>query len=89
MSENSAVRTQTQDEHAGLVRALSQEITNAIAAIEKNDLRQFQATIAKQERICHELVVRKWSPFAAAATDSDRCATRIVPWRRSIAFTPA
>ena len=61
MSENSAVRTQTQDEHAGLVRALSQEITNAIAAIEKNDLRQFQATIAKQEtnlpRTCSAEVV--------------------------------
>jgi hypothetical protein len=68
MTPTSANQEQSQTEHLSLVRALSQEITAAIAAIEKNDLQRFQATIANQERICHELVVRKWSPAAANGT---------------------
>lgn len=71
MPKSGATREQAQVEHLELVRALSLEITAAIAAIEKNDLQQFQTTIANQERICHQLVARKWTPPATGATEKD------------------
>lgn len=51
-------------QHLELVRALSQQISSAISAIEHNDLPAFQATIARQEDLCHELATKKWSPPA-------------------------
>lgn len=53
------------------VRALSSEITAAIAALETNDLPRLQAAIASQERICHQMVVSKSQPVAPGATDTD------------------
>ena len=54
-----------------LVRALSSELSAAIAAIEKNDLERLQAAIANQERICHQMVAKKCSPLATDAADTD------------------
>ena len=71
MPETNATREQAQLEHLELVRALSREITSAIAAIERNDLPAFRAAIAHQEKICHELVARKWSPSAAPEAGKD------------------
>ena len=58
-------------QHLDLVRALSSEITAAIAALEKNDLQRLQAAIARQEQICHHMVAAKWSPLAPSAADTD------------------
>lgn len=59
------------NEHLELVRALSSEITAAIAALEKNDLSRLQAAIASQERICHEMGARGLSSSTPGATDTD------------------
>jgi hypothetical protein len=66
MPQSKMAREQAQLEHLELVRALSREITSAISAIERNNLPGFQAAIAHQEKICHELAARQWSPSAAA-----------------------
>lgn len=71
MPTSNAIREQAGFEQLELVRALSREITAAISAIERNDLQQFQATIANQEKLCHQLAARKWPPITAAATNPD------------------
>lgn len=58
-------------EHLQLVQALSREITAAISAVERNDLRGLQATIANQEKICDELVSKKWLPPASGRKNRD------------------
>jgi hypothetical protein len=55
-----AARQQEQLEHLAQVHALSQAVTSAISAIEKNDLRQFEIHLAAQERICNRLSCPKW-----------------------------
>ena len=61
MSEPKTTAEQAKLEHLELVRALSREITAAVASIERNDLTALRASIAQQERICHELASRPWS----------------------------
>jgi len=68
MSRASTIAEQAQLEHLELVQALSQEISAAISAIERNDLPQLLTSIANQEKICHELVSRKWSPGGVCGT---------------------
>jgi hypothetical protein len=63
--------TDRESEQLDLVRALSSEITAAISALEKNDLHRLQAAIAAQERICHQMVVRKSLPVAPGTSDTD------------------
>jgi len=53
-------------DYLALVRALSEEIAAAISAIERNHLQQFQAAIANQEKLCHELLTRRASASALA-----------------------
>ncbi len=42
-------------QHLALVRALSGEVSNAISAIERNDMGELASHIAAQEIICHKL----------------------------------
>lgn len=63
--------TDREGEQLQWVRALSSEISAAIAAIAKNDLPRLQAAIANQERICHQMVARKSSPIPPDASDAD------------------
>jgi len=55
-------------DYLGLVRALSEETAAAISAIERNHRQQFEAAIANQEKLCHELLTRKGSVSALAET---------------------
>ena len=71
MTSKSASQETEQLEHLELVGALSREITAALSAIEKNDLPAFQAAIANQEKVCHQMIVHKGSPLAASANDTD------------------
>ena len=64
MPKSVASRDRAQIEHLERVQALSREMAAAIAALEQNDLPRFQAAIANQEKICHELAVRKFSSSA-------------------------
>lgn len=62
MPKSNPTREQADLQHLERVRALSSEVTAAISAIEKNDLRQLQAAVANQERISNELATTKWTP---------------------------
>lgn len=42
-------------QHLALVRALSGEVSNAISAIERNDMTELTSRLAAQEVICHKL----------------------------------
>ena len=55
MSEIETVDHDETQQHLALVRALSGEISNAISAIERNDMGELTSRIAAQEVICHEL----------------------------------
>jgi hypothetical protein len=55
MLKSDADRNVEQREHLAQVQALAQAMRAAIAAIEKNDLAQFQAHLAAQETICNRL----------------------------------
>lgn len=55
MSEIETVDHDETQQHLSLVRALSGEISNAISAIERNDMGELNSRIAAQEVICHKL----------------------------------
>ena len=55
MSKSDANRRQDLLEHLAQVKALSQALLSAIAAIEKNNLPQIQTHLAAQETICNRL----------------------------------
>ena len=42
-------------EHLARVRALSEELQTAISALEKNDVKLLEQSLAAQERLCHEI----------------------------------
>jgi hypothetical protein len=48
-------RGQQHVEHLAYVRSLLEAVASAIAAIEKNDLREFETHLAAQETICNRL----------------------------------
>jgi len=56
-------------EQVARVRALSEQLSLAITAIERNDLGQLQGSIATQESLCCELTDGNW-PSSPLATDS-------------------
>ena len=56
-------------EQAARVRALSQQLSLAITAIERNDLGQLQGSVAAQESLCCELTSVNW-PSSPLATES-------------------
>jgi hypothetical protein len=43
------------NEHLARVRALSEELQTAISALEKNDVKLLEQSLAAQERLCHEI----------------------------------
>lgn len=71
MPKSAASRDRAQIEHLERVQALSREMAAAISAMEQNNLPRFQAAIANQEKICHELAVRKFSSSASAGNRKD------------------
>jgi hypothetical protein len=62
MANPDAIHQKSELDHLGLVRALSQEISAAISAIERNQLKHLEAAIRNQETICHALLASKGSP---------------------------
>lgn len=56
-------------EHLALVRALSQEVSAAISAIERNDLALLKTSVVAQESICQKLSQRRaeWLRSACAS----------------------
>lgn len=64
---NSDANRKEQLEHLAQVHAMSRAIALAISAIEKNDLKQFEAHLAAQENICNRLSNMK-STRASIAT---------------------
>jgi hypothetical protein len=56
-------------EHLTRVRALSQQVTSAISAIERNDLEQLVASVAAQEMLCQEIA--QTNVRSSAATDQN------------------
>jgi len=59
MPESASTRMVTEQEHLTRLRALSREITSAISAIEHNNLKALQDSIAAQEGLCaalHEVI---------------------------------
>ena len=61
MLKSGAARRQEQLDHLAQVHALSQAVTSAISAIEKNDLQQFETHLAVQETICNRLSGITWT----------------------------
>jgi hypothetical protein len=70
MLKSDATRNRDPLEHLAQVRALSQAITSAILAIEKNDLRQLETHLAVQETICSRLSAIRGS-FITGESDAD------------------
>ena len=68
MSKTDASRGNSQLEHLAQVRALSQAIASAIAAIENNDLQKFETDLGNQETICHRLSAITMLSSAATGT---------------------
>lgn len=58
------------NEHLARVRALSEELQTAISALEKNDVKLLEQSLANQERLCHEIVTMKTSPISRDAKSS-------------------
>jgi hypothetical protein len=58
----------SRQEDLALVRALSQQITSAISAIECNNLEQLRASVASQEILCQEIAR---TSVRCAATDEN------------------
>jgi len=56
-------------ERLARLRALSQQLSTAISAIERNDLAQLQSSVAAQESLCCELTGGPW-PLSPVATES-------------------
>ena len=56
-------------EQVARMRALSQQLSLAITAIERNDLGQLQGSVAAQESLCCELTSVNW-PSSSLATES-------------------
>jgi hypothetical protein len=52
-------------EYLARVRALSQQVRSAISAIEQNNLKQLQASVAAQEMLCQEIAGTQWLPASA------------------------
>lgn len=52
-----------------LVRCLSQEITAALSAIERNDLPAFQSALANQEGICNQLALMEQISVSRSQTE--------------------
>ena len=42
-------------EHLARVRALAEEFQSAISALEKNDVKLLEQSLANQEKLCHEI----------------------------------
>jgi len=76
MLKPDATRKPAQVEHLVQVRALSLAIASAISAIEKNDLREFEAQLAIQERICNRIAATGWT---AQLTGPQKAAENEVP----------
>jgi len=68
MANPDAIHQKSALDHLDLVRALSQEISAAISAIERNQLKQLEAAIRNQEAICHALLASQSSPSRLAGT---------------------
>jgi hypothetical protein len=69
MPTSDATRRQ-QSQHLAQVLALQQAIASAIAAIEKNDLRNLETSLATQETICHRLSANPCVPSSASGEDA-------------------
>jgi len=67
-TQRSANRSELTERLARL-RALSQQLSSAISAIERNDLVQLQSSVAAQESLCCELTGVPW-PLSPLATES-------------------
>ncbi len=57
-------------EHLARVRALSEELQTAISALEQNDVKLLEQSVASQERLCHEIATMKTSPVSNGAKPS-------------------
>jgi hypothetical protein len=55
MANNETLGHKEGMEHLALVRALSQEVSSAISAIERNDLAELTTRVAAQDAICFKL----------------------------------
>lgn len=64
MEETTTTRNQDIRDHLAKVRALSLEMSTAIAAIEHNDLQKLENSLALQETLSRELTTR--SPLSPA-----------------------
>jgi hypothetical protein len=62
---DSAVR-----ERLAILQALTQQMSAAISAIEHNDLRHLQSSVAAQESLCCELNGKPW-PISSRSTESE------------------
>ena len=60
MSELATNREQERSEYLIRLNSLSEKIVAAITALEHNDLRQLELSLAAQESICRELSQAKW-----------------------------
>jgi hypothetical protein len=58
------------NEHLVRVRALAEELQMAISALEKNDVKLLEQSLAVQERLCHEIATMKMSPVSSDAKPS-------------------
>jgi len=66
MADTATTRDQARREHLAKVRALSQELSSAIAALQHNDLQKLQSSLAVQETLCHELSTQSTLPPVTA-----------------------
>lgn len=68
MATADAIQQKSKLDYLDLVRALSEEIAAAISAIERNQLKQLEAAIRNQEKLCHQLLASKGSVFQLSPT---------------------
>ena len=66
MAEASTTRNHARREHLAKVRALSQELSSAVMAVQQNDLKKLESSLALQETLCHELATKWLLPPATA-----------------------
>jgi len=72
MAETATTRDHARREHLAKVRALSQELSSAIAAVQQNDLKKLESSLAVQETLCHELSTKCPVPPAVAGETAER-----------------
>ena len=63
--------------HLARVRALADEFEAAILALEKNDIKLLEQTLAKQERLCHDIVAAYSLPASSELEPSPHQSTEL------------